>query len=111
MSSVSNPTKSLDPSSRVGLLKAGRRRVFNLAGEGLFRRFQRAFEAKSPEEAERSGEKLALWWYALDRKHRQRTFLNLHLGFPDWTDEQRRVAAKEVFRHFGRITGDFLRSP
>jgi KDO2-lipid IV(A) lauroyltransferase len=61
--------------------------------------------------AERKGERLGALAYRLDRKHRERTQANLRLAFPDWSEAKIQATAKEVFLHFGRITGDFLRSP
>jgi KDO2-lipid IV(A) lauroyltransferase len=93
------------------LLKAGRRRVFQLTGERLFVGFQRSFENKRPVEAERSGEKVGLLWYVLDPKHRKRALSNLGMAFPERGETEIRSLAKDVFRHVGRIAGDFMRSP
>jgi KDO2-lipid IV(A) lauroyltransferase len=49
--------------------------------------------------------------YKLDPKHRERADANLKLAFPDWSDAKRHETVKEVFRHFGRMAGDFARTP
>ena len=94
----------------MSFYKASRRKVLNLVGEGLFTRFQSSFLGKSPVEAEKAGERLAMWWYVLDRKHRRRTRKNLAMAFPEWTDTQVHSTSQQVFRHFGRVAGDFMRS-
>ncbi len=72
---------------------------------------QRFFLTEDIGAAERRGERLAMIWYAVDRKHRRRTHSNLELAFPEWTPEERRRVAKETYRHYGRVLGDFLRAP
>ena len=49
--------------------------------------------------------------YRLDKKHRMRTQANLRLAFPEWSVEKVHETALEVYRHFGRVTADFLRTP
>lgn len=94
----------------MSLYKASRRKVLEFFAEGLFLRCQQTFLTKSPVEAEKLGERLAMWWYALDRKHRRRCHLNLAMAFPDWGADRVKTTSKEVFRHFGRVGGDFMRS-
>ena len=79
-------------------------------GEPLFVKYQSRFEKMSPTEAEKAGERLGKIHYALDRKHRFRTFANLEMAMPELGDKRFEVG-REVFRHFGRVAGDFLRTP
>ena len=75
------------------------------------RGFQPAFQRRDIAGAERLGEKLANLWFRADKKHRDRAISNLLLAFPEKTPEQAADLAKESFRHFGRVMGDFMRSP
>jgi len=75
------------------------------------RRIQKGFERRDVVAAEKRGEKFAVLAFKLDRKHRERAISNLMLAYPDLTLEAAHSLALETFRHFGRITGDFLRSP
>lgn len=77
----------------------------------VFDRAQGLFLKKDVAITERRGEKLGLLLYRLDKKHRRRTVANLELAFPEWTPERRETVARDVFRHWGRMTGDFLRTP
>lgn len=47
----------------------------------------------------------------LDKKHRNRTISNIALAFPELPPEKQQDMAREMFRHFGRVVADFLRSP
>jgi len=80
-------------------------------GAFAFRRFQPAFEHRDVAGAERLGERLAGWWFRLDRKHRERAIWNVQLAFPEKSEEEAKSIARESFRHYGRVMGDFLRSP
>lgn len=88
-----------------------RKVILNNASNFAFAFGQRAFLKKDIAAAERRGERLALLWYKFDKKHRERTFSNLKMAFPEWTEEQCRATAEGVFRHFGRVTADFMRTP
>lgn len=91
---------------------ANRRKAFlNQFGEAIFVRSQRSLMSRPVEVAERRGEALGRILYKLDRKHRDRTEWNLRLAFPDWPQSRIESTAYEVFCHFGRVAGDFLRSP
>ena len=72
---------------------------------------QRTFQRRNVEAAERLGEKLMMYGYRLDRKHRERAIKNILLAFPEKSPEEAEALAQETFRHFGRVMGDFLRSP
>lgn len=80
---------------------------------GIFalHRAQKSFMKGDIAQAERRGERLGLLLYRLDRKHRERTFANLELAFPEWTPERRHQVGMDVFRHWGRAMADFMRSP
>jgi KDO2-lipid IV(A) lauroyltransferase len=88
-----------------------RRALLNNVGNAVFGRAQRSFETPDVRKAERKGERLGLLLYRLDRKHRERTHANLELAFPDWAPERRETIARDVFKHFGIVTADFMRSP
>lgn len=76
----------------------------------VFRGAKRAFVRRDPIAAERLGEKLGKLGYRLDRKHRERAISNLALAFPEKPINECSDLARQNFIHFGRITGDFLRS-
>jgi len=80
-------------------------------GEPLFVRYQARFERMDQIQAEKAGERLGRIHYAIDRKHRLRTLSNLAMALPEIDPRRRALIAKGVFMHFGRIGGDFLRSP
>jgi KDO2-lipid IV(A) lauroyltransferase len=52
---------------------------------------------------------MLLW--RLDKKHRTRTIANINLAFPEMPVAEQANMAQEMFRHFGRVVADFLRSP
>src|ERR1044072_2888241 len=89
----------------------GKRKQFEQrAGFFAFSKFERFFLKKSPVDAERSGEKLAMLVYRLSKKHRHRALSNLELAYPEMPEDERVKLAKRCFLHFGRVFGDFLRS-
>jgi Kdo2-lipid IVA lauroyltransferase/acyltransferase len=72
---------------------------------------QRVFCIQDIDKAERRGARLTkLLWY-LDKKHRTQAIANVGIAFPDKTEAERIAMAKEMFRHFGRIIADFIRTP
>ena len=91
--------------------KQNRRAILNRFAGRMFLRAQRYFQKGTDADCERRGAKLGVLFYRLDRKHRERTYANLKLAFPEWSDTKVHETALEVFRHFGRIMGDFLRWP
>jgi KDO2-lipid IV(A) lauroyltransferase len=91
---------------------ASKKRIFlDRASTAAFGFGQRAFLTSSIAKAERRGEKLAMVLHRLDKKHRLRTRANLRLAFPDWSEPKIEETALEVYRHFGRVTADFMRTP
>ncbi len=80
------------------------------AGGFAFARMERAFVRRSPEKAARLGERLGDLAWRIDKKHRNRTISNLELAMPELTPAKRLEMAREVWRHFGRTTADFLRT-
>jgi KDO2-lipid IV(A) lauroyltransferase len=46
----------------------------------------------------------------LDKKHRNQTYANLHLAFPELTESQILSLGTRTYEHFGRLIADFLRS-
>lgn len=88
-----------------------RKELLNRLGIWAFDRAQKLFLKKDVRISERRGERLGMLYYRLDKKHRERAHANLELAFPEWTSEERHRVAIESFRHYGRIGGDFFRSP
>ncbi|MBI1757338.1 MAG: lysophospholipid acyltransferase family protein [Fimbriimonas ginsengisoli] len=88
-----------------------RRKAFERrAGAWLFALFERRFSRKDAIAAEESGARLGRLAYRLSRKHRRRALANLALAMPELEPSERERIARGVFEHFGRITGDFMRS-
>lgn len=71
---------------------------------------ERSFLKRDPFSAERLGARFGNLAYKLDKKHRQRTLSNLEMAMPELSQERREEIALGVFRHFGRITADFMRA-
>lgn len=88
-----------------------KRIILDRASTVAFSFGQRAFLSGSLERAEKRGEKLAMALFKLDKKHRERTMANLAMAFPDWSSEKVEETALEVYRHFGRVTADVMRTP
>jgi KDO2-lipid IV(A) lauroyltransferase len=84
------------------------KRLVGRAGEAALRSLQSWLAGKTPEQAERIGERLGTLFGKLAKKRFSRAVDNLSLVFPDLAPEARVELAKEVFRHFGRATTDFL---
>jgi KDO2-lipid IV(A) lauroyltransferase len=72
---------------------------------------QRLFLTRDVAKSERRGARLGDLAHRLDRKHRDRTLANLKLAFPEKSDSERIALCRECFRHWGRTTADFLRTP
>jgi KDO2-lipid IV(A) lauroyltransferase len=72
---------------------------------------QKLFLHRDIAKVERRGARLGELAFKLDKKHRHRTLENLALAFPDWSESKRMEVGREVFRHFGIATADFLRTP
>ena len=88
-----------------------RRAILNNASNFAFALGQKAFLKKDIAAVERRGERLGLLWYRLDKKHRERTASNLRMAFPEWNEEKIQETSLEVFKHFGRVMADFMRTP
>lgn len=87
-----------------------RKRLERRAGYFGFRLAERLFLSKDPLRAEDMGAKLGNLAFRLSRKHRLRALSNLELAFPDMPEAERVELARRCFRHFGRLTADFLKS-
>jgi Kdo2-lipid IVA lauroyltransferase/acyltransferase len=88
-----------------------KKRIFlDRASTAAFGFGQKAFLKGTIADAERRGEKLAMVLHRLDRKHRDRTKANLRLAYPEWSSEHIDSTSLEVYRHFGRVTADFMRT-
>lgn len=75
-----------------------------------FKRLQRWFEKKSPEQAEAAGARLGRMAFRLSKKHRERALENLARAFPEKSEAERQQLAKGVLEHFGRVMADFVRA-
>jgi len=76
-----------------------------------FRAGQRIFLKRDVTAAERRGQMFGELAFRALKSRRLRTIANLELAFPEWTDSKRHETARQVFRHFGLITADFMRTP
>ena len=63
------------------------------------------------QQAERSGERLGDFFFYVSAKHRNRARSNLAMAMPELSPEEREAIVRGVFRHFGRVVTDFLRTP
>ncbi len=81
------------------------------AGYLAFVMAEKAFLKKDVASAERTGARMGALAYRLSKKHRNRALSNLALAYPSMSEDERIELAQRCFRHFGRITADFLRSP
>ncbi len=81
------------------------------AGFIAFRMAEKTFLKKDTISAERTGERLGNLVFRLSKKHRNRALSNLELAFPQMPAAELDALARKVFQHFGRITGDFMKSP
>lgn len=84
--------------------------MLNKLANGTFNGVQRWATRGDIAAAERRGARLGRLWMRLDRKHRERTYANLRLAFPEWNDAAVEGTATKVFEHFGMLLTDFLRS-
>jgi Kdo2-lipid IVA lauroyltransferase/acyltransferase len=91
-------------------MAAERNRLLNAVARNLFGALQSAAERRDSAGAERIGERIGLLAHRLDRKHRERTVANLALAFPNESAAWHERTARGVFVHFGRVSGEFLRS-
>jgi KDO2-lipid IV(A) lauroyltransferase len=88
-----------------------RRTFLDRFGAVAFGAGQRFFLKKDVVVAERRGEMFGELAFRVLKSRRMRTISNLQLAFPEWSDQKRFDVARGVFRHFGLITADFLRTP
>lgn len=87
-----------------------RRKLSSRLGGWAFIRLQRWLERKTPEQAERIGERLGRLAYRLSKKHRHLAQENLGRAFPDLSGSERNRLAEGVLIHFGRVMCDFARA-
>lgn len=92
-------------------MKLSRRDLESRLGAFAFTRAQRWLVRKSPDQAERIGERLGRLIWKASKKHRRRALDNLAMVFPDLSAPERERLGRKVFEHFGRVTADFLASP
>jgi Kdo2-lipid IVA lauroyltransferase/acyltransferase len=102
------------PNSGVGSkqssIKTQRKKIERRAGYIAFSVFEKAFLKKTPEDAERAGEKLGALVFRISKKRRTTALRNLALAMPELSEDRRIELAKQCFLHFGRIFADFLRA-
>ena len=91
-------------------MKDKRKQLLNRVALGLFGAAQRSFERNDIAKAERRGARIGMILYRLDKKHREQTYRNLALAFPEWNEREREDVARKTFQHFGIVLADFLRS-
>jgi len=65
---------------------------------------------KDPQGVDEAGAKLGMAIYRMARRRRERALSNIELALPELTLAQRQDMCKEVFRHYGKVTADFLAS-
>lgn len=80
-------------------------------GLGVLTLGEKWFQIKDVAKAERRGAKLTSLLYRLDKKHRNQTFANLEIAFPEKSETERHEIGKAMYRHFGYIVADFVRAP
>ena len=80
-------------------------------GPHAFEFGQKLFLKQDVAVTERRGEMFGELLYRILKSRRQRAISNLAMAFPDWSQEQCQRTARKMFRHFGLITADFLRTP
>lgn len=85
--------------------------LLNSISGSLFSVAQRLFLHADIARVESRGERLGGLLFRLDSKRRNRTYSNLELAFPEWSNQDRDRVAKGVFRHFGLVAADFFRTP
>jgi len=61
--------------------------------------------------SEARGAAFGMMLYRLDAKHREQSRENVAMVFPNLSKSEQENMVKEMFRHFGRIAADFVRSP
>lgn len=88
-----------------------RRALLNRFGEFGFSLGQRLFAKRDVAVAERRGMLFGELAFRLLKSRRERTISNLALAFPEWSDQERHETARGVFRHFGLVAADFMRTP
>jgi len=85
--------------------------LVNRFGLAAFGAGQKIFLKQDVGVAERRGEMLGNILFRALKSRRARTISNLTLAFPDWSEEQKANVARKMFRHFGLVIADFMRTP
>lgn len=91
-------------------MKWNRKAVESALAVWAFRAARRSFRRKTNDQAERAGARIGMLIFWLSKKHRKRTRLNLALAMPELSPQERERITRGVFRHFGRMLGDFMRT-
>lgn len=60
---------------------------------------------------ERFGERFGDAAFQFSKRRRARATSNLEMAMPELSATERHTIVRQMFRHFGRVAGDFLRSP
>ena len=87
------------------------KRLFARSSYRIYRAAERWLGHPDIAVAEERGRRLGDFWYRVDRPRRDRAYANLELAFPEWPEAERRDAVRDVFRHFGYVAADFMRTP
>lgn len=85
--------------------------LINKLGLGVLTLGEKWFRIEDIRKSEKRGAFLTKILSKLDGKHRRQTDMNLALAFPEKSEQERREIAKAMYRHFGYLVADFLRSP
>ncbi len=88
-----------------------RKELANKLGLMAFGFGQKIFLTQDVTVAERRGQMIGNLAFNIMKKRREKTIANLRFAFPDWSEDKCQVTAKNVFRHFGLVTADFMRTP
>ncbi len=92
-------------------MSARRQVLLDSLGVFALARFQKVFMKPDMAVVERKGRKLGDLVYKLDKRRRALTMRNLELAFPEMDASTREQTARDVFRHWGMVAADFLRTP
>lgn len=87
---------------------ARRKEIEGKLGLKAFELAQGYFSKKTPQGIEEAGEKLGGLLFKTLKKRRERALSNLAMAMPELSVSERESLCREVFRHYGRVTADFL---
>jgi Kdo2-lipid IVA lauroyltransferase/acyltransferase len=88
-----------------------KKQFINRVGLGILTFGQNFFGVSDIEKCEKRGARLGMLLFAIDKKHRNRALQNVAMVFPEKSTQEQKKLVKDMFRHFGRVVADFMRSP